>query len=245
MDFICFSKNPARFEMYCFPYAGGGATIYRDWKSLPCEIHALQLPGRENRFHESFLKRLTLVVENLIKISPFSLPSAKGRKPFIFFGHSLGALIAFELVHQLQKNNCSLPQLLIVSGARAPQAQRPIRNIYQYSDSELIKEVKALGGVAQEFFQWPELMKELFPILRADLEMAETYIPTQRAPLKVPILALGGSSDAEVSPEELAAWNLETSQNFESRFFEGGHFFIHSAQKEVLDFLSIKINALS
>ncbi len=245
MDFVCFSKNPARFEMYCFPYAGGGATIYRDWKALPCEVHALQLPGRENRFHENFFKRLTLVVESLIKNGPFSLPSAEKRKPFIFFGHSLGALIAFGLAQQLQENDFTLPQLLIVSGARAPQAQRPIRNIYQYSDSALLQEIKALGGVRPELFQWPELLKELFPILRADLEIAETYTPVKRAPLKIPILALGGSSDSEVSPKELEAWSLETSQNFESQFFEGGHFFIHSAQKEVFHFLSTKINALS
>ncbi len=249
MPFVCFSTNPqSLFNLYCFPYAGAGATAYRDWKKfLPhAEVHALQLPGREDRFNETFIRQIEVLIEHLMEILPFlhQKKDAIDHKPFIFFGHSLGALIAFELTRKLQTENYPIPSLLILSGARAPKAKRLVRNVYQFSDEHLLEEMKNLGGVAPEFLQRPEILKEFFPILRADLEMAETYQSKKMTLLNVPILALGGEDDSEVSAEELNSWEKETTMSFESKFFKGGHFFIHSCREEVLSFISGRINAL-
>lgn len=225
-----------RARLFCFPYAAGSAAVFRNWaKSLPdgIEVMAVQFPGRENRLGESGFTRMGDLIQALETVlTPLF------DRPFAFFGHSLGALIAFELARSLQRRESIMPQLLIVSGSRAPQLPNRDPWVHELPDAELIREINRLSGTPSAILDEPELMELLLPLLRADFALYETYRYTDGPPLSSGIRAFWGENDQDVSLAETEGWREQTRGDFELRCFQGNHFFIHSSEEAVLDALS-------
>ncbi|MFC7439846.1 thioesterase II family protein [Laceyella putida] len=226
--------NPqAELRLFCFPYAGGGASIYTNWQtrfSKRVEVCPVQLPGRENRMLETPISSMAQLVPQLADELEGYLD-----QPFLFFGHSMGALISFELTRELRRRNQPLPQKLIVSAKSAPHVPRRKSFGYASSDVELIAELRELNGTPEEVLQSEELMELFLPIIRADFELVTRYAYQEEEPLSCPILALGGTEDADVPPENLAAWQQVTTGDFSLRLFAGDHFYLFQENTDALD----------
>jgi medium-chain acyl-[acyl-carrier-protein] hydrolase len=229
----CARPNPqAQLRLFCFPYAGGGTLSFRGWNTkLPdnIEIFLAQLPGRESRLHDPLFNSLTALVE---AAEPELLPYFD--KPFAFFGHSMGALISFELATALRRKHGIEPTHLFVSGCRAPQIKRAKPPTYNLTEPEFIEELIRLNGTPREVLEDPELMRLMMPILRADFEVSETYTGDEKSPLNCPISAFGGLHDPEVERKHLKAWCEQTTAPFSLQMFPGDHFFLHTAQSDLL-----------
>ena len=226
----------AKLRMFCFSYAGGNASAYRDWyQKLPndVELCSVQLPGRGARFKEKAFTNLNSLVDALVEaFTPFL------DVPYVFFGHSMGAQVAFELSRRLRDMGLSQPQSLFVSGRRAPNLPAKRRPIHGLPEDQFREEIRRLNGTPAEAFENPELMELVSPILRADCQVIETceYQPSE--PLGIPIIALGGAQDQQVTIDELEHWSRLTCDKFEMRLFSGDHFYIHSATDALLNCLS-------
>jgi surfactin synthase thioesterase subunit len=216
-------------RLFCFPYAGRGASIFRTWSHhLPpeVEVHPVQIPGRESRLSEPPFVRLSPLIEELLDaLSP------KFDIPFAFFGHSMGSLISFELTRLLRKHGGPFPIQLFVSGHRAPQLPLSRLPIHCLPETALLQELRQLKGASEQVLENAELLQLLLPTLRADLALCENYQYRSEPPLDCPIAAFGGLQDSMVSIEEHAAWRAQTRRSFTLHFFPGDHFFLHSAQK--------------
>jgi medium-chain acyl-[acyl-carrier-protein] hydrolase len=233
----------AEVRLFCFPYAGGGASVFRDWAGrLPghVEVCPVQLPGRETRFREPAFTRLAPLVEALAK----SLPPKLDR-PFAFFGHSMGALVAFELGRRLQRDHGLQPTRLFVSGCAAPQSRAPGKTIHALPTAEFREELHRLNGTPAAILDNDELMELLLPTLRADCSLCETYTYVAGPILTFPITALGGLGDDTVSRQDLDAWGEQTTGPFRLLLLPGDHFFLNSARPLLIhalaqDFLEAK-----
>ncbi|AUX39241.1 thioesterase [Sorangium cellulosum] len=228
--------NPAaRLRLFCFPYAGGSASAYSAWwRELPAsvELCTIKLPGREARLREPPFQRLTPLVG--------ALSAALGpwlTKPFALYGHSLGALVAFELARALRRRGAPLPRHLLVSGRRAPHL--PMGEAFHaLPDPEFVAWIRRMGGTPDEVLREPELMELFLPVLRADVAVNEAEPFVAEAPLDCPITAFGGVVDERASPAELEAWRELTRGSFRVEMFPGGHFFLRSAQGPLLRSIS-------
>lgn len=159
-------------------------------------------------------------------------------KPFAFFGHSLGAVIAFELARQLRKQFGIQPDRLFASAARAPQTRPRHRPIHLLPDADFLDELRRLAGTPGELLDNAEFMKFMLPVLRADFALYETYAYAQQPPLDCDITAFGGLQDQRVCRAELEAWRDQTSAAFSLRMFPGDHFFLNATQPLLLNALS-------
>ncbi|GAC43851.1 thioesterase II family protein [Paenibacillus popilliae] len=219
-----------KIRLFCFPYAGGGAYIYRGWReALPIDagVYPIQLPGRENRITEPPICDMKALVDAISEaISPFV------RRPFILYGHSLGARIAFELARHLRRKWNIQPCHLIVSGSRAPHLPES-KPLHHLPDEEFVKELRRFSGTPEALLQSKELMELFIPVLRADFTVDETYVYAAEAPLDCPISAFGGTTDPEAHRKEMEAWASFTSGDFRLDMIEGDHFFL-KAQRDVL-----------
>jgi medium-chain acyl-[acyl-carrier-protein] hydrolase len=236
----CAKPNPqAKFRLFCFHYAGGGASAFRTWSnSLPqsVEVCAIELPGRGSRLMEPPFTQLEPLIQKLTRVL---LPYLD--KPFAFFGHSMGGLVSFELTRLLRREYGVSPVHLLVSGHRAPQLPDPDPPIHALPESEFLQELRRFNGTPQAVLENAELMELLLPTLRADFAVVETYAYTPDPPLDCPIAAFGGLHDREVSCDELEAWREQTNASFLLEMFPGDHFFLHSAGSLLLQSLSQKL----
>lgn len=235
--------NPqAHFRLFCFPYAGAGASIFRTWSNdLPPEIEVcpIQLPGRENRLRESPYTRLSPLIQTL---APLLRPYLD--IPFAFFGHSLGALISFELTRELRRQNWPVPVHLFISGSRAPQIPDLDLPIHRLPEPKFLESLRRLNGIPEEVLQNPDLMQLFLPVLRSDFAILETYFYSTQEPLDCPIFAFGGMEDRKVSQEALAVWRDQTCGEFRLQRFPGDHFFLHSNQQPLLQTIAQEIQKL-
>lgn len=229
-------KPQANLRLFCFPYAGGGAQIFSTWsKELPNQIEVcpVELPGRGRRWQETPFMELPPLVETIANaIAPLL------NRPYAFFGHSIGALIAFELARFFRQKNASEPVYLFVSSRRAPQLQDPDPPSHTLPDDELIRKLNWLKGTPQNALNDPELMQLWLPVLRADLAVGETYTYISQKPLSCPIIALGGRQDPAIRRGGLRQWREQTTGTFSKHLFRGNHFFLHSAQPRLLKLLA-------
>jgi len=227
--------NPA-LRLLCIPYAGGGAAAFRGWPAeLPDQIdcRAVQLPGRGERMREPLWKSLPPIVESVTRdLLPFL------DAPLALFGHSMGAIIAFELARMLRAAYGVNLAHLFVSGRPAPHLPYSRKPIYNLPDGEFVEAVHRMGGLPAEIRDEAELMQLIVPVLRADFSVSQTYAYVPGPPLDCPITAFGGVSDADVSREQLEAWRGHTARPFSLHMFEGGHFFIHTSSAAVCKILS-------
>jgi medium-chain acyl-[acyl-carrier-protein] hydrolase len=223
-------KPRARRRLFCFPYAGGGAAVYRGWPAdLPADLEVcpVQLPGREGRLREAPFTRPAPLIQALAD----ALASYWGELPFAFFGHSMGAMLSFELARELRRRGQPQPVHLFASGRRAPQQRPREEDIHDLPEAEFIAKLRELNGTPEEVLQHAELMKLVAPVLRADFAVNETYAYTEEPPFDFAISAFGGLADSEVTREDLAAWQIHTRARFRLRMLPGDHFFLHGARK--------------
>jgi len=229
-------NSKARLRLFCFPYAGAGASTFQSWSNLvptDVEICAIQLPGREDRLSEPPFTHLSYLVQTLTRVlRPFL------KMHFAFFGHSMGGLISFELARQLRRQRESLPIHLFISGFRAPQLPDLQPTLHGLPKPVFERELRKLQGTPEGVLQNPELMNLLLPLLRADFAVCENYVYSTGDPLNCPISVFGGLEDGKVSPEELSAWHFQTRGSFILRMFPGDHFFLQSARKQLLGALA-------
>ena len=235
-------RSQEKLRLFCFPYAGGGASIFRNWAAhLPAEVElcAIQLPGRGHRLMEPCFSQLTPLVHTLADIL---LPHLE--QPFAFFGHSMGALISFELTRHLNKQFHICPSQLFVSGHGAPQLPRLSPPIHNLPDEKFCEELRRLNGTPEEILEQPEIVQLLLPCLRADFAMCETYCYLADSPLTCPVTAFGGLQDQEVSREQIEGWNTQTNAPFLLKMLPGNHFFLHTSEPLFLQMLSQELHRL-
>jgi medium-chain acyl-[acyl-carrier-protein] hydrolase len=237
-SWIAFRKpnKQARLRLFCFPYAGTGAATFRTWSDgLPADVEVcpVQFPGRGTRLQEAPFTRLSPLVRTLAQTLAPLLD-----RPFAFFGHSLGALVGFELARQLRRQSAVQPVRLFVSAGRAPQLADRHRPLHALPEGEFLAELRRLNGTPGHLLDEMDLMQLMLPVLRADFAAYETYAYSPEPPLGCVITCFGGSQDRRVSRGELEAWRDQTRAAFSLRMFPGDHFFLNAAQPLLLQVLS-------
>jgi len=223
-------------RVFCVPYAGAGASAFRAWPNTfpdDIELCSLQPAGRERRIAEPLAVSMPDIVNPLVSDIVDLLDV-----PFAFFGHSMGALVAFEATRELARRNLGQPVHLIVSGVRAPRTIRRTPELHRLPDAQRVAELRRLGGTPSEVLAQSELLAIILPVLRADLTAYETYEFIPDGPLACPISAWGGRSDRDLNDEELVAWGQETTGPFTVRHFDGGHFYLIGAAGAVTSALA-------
>ncbi|MEE1843858.1 alpha/beta fold hydrolase [Streptomyces sp. NPDC007076] len=239
----CFRPAPdAGAQLVCFPHAGGSASGYH---SLTTEIAGtaealvVQYPGRHDRIAEPFAERLGDVVDAVLPSIP-----ANGRRPLILFGHSMGALLAYETARRLAAEGRE-PAALIVSGSEGPSLPRRERFPQPPSDEDLIGEMRLLSGTDDELLTHPEILQLALPPLRADYAMLGARVHVPGPPLRCPVVALTGDDDPRVSIEGVQAWERETEGPFERHVLTGGHFFLGDHLTYVADLVAAQVSGRS
>lgn len=228
------ARPHARLRLFCFPHAGGGASVFREWyRSLPEEIEvcAVQLPGRENRLRDQPIANMVDLIGQLSDVLEPALD-----RPYALFGHSMGALIAFEFARRSQQVQ-NAPLQLFLSGRNAPKIAYPheLENPrHRLSKDALIDELRLIHGTPTEILDNQELMAALLPTLRADFALVETYAYGKGQPLSCPIHAFGGDDDTFTSRAGLDSWAEETEGAFQADILPGDHFFIASQRPALL-----------
>lgn len=242
---ISFPKpNPAAaLRLFCFPYAGGGSNVYYRWASrLPdqVELCLVHLPGRERRLQETPFDRLSQLVQALERpLLPYL------DRPAAFWGHSMGGLICFELARHLRRAYGLRPAQLFISAAGAPRRLRWPDSVQNQQPLQFLDEVQRLNQMSRLTPDMAALVQLMLPALKADLALCASYCYEPEPPLDCAISAFGGLDDQQVTGEDLDAWREETTGRFALRLFGGDHFFIHSAETEVLKALSEELMRLA
>ncbi len=228
-------NHSAKYRLFCFPYAGGGALVYRNWPNFfpeNFEVCFVHLPGREKRLNEKPFRDVFSLVEALI---PGLLPYLD--KPFIFFGYSMGALIGYETASILQKKFNVRPELLVVSAHNAPGVCVNEEKVHTLDDERFIQKLREMKGTDEALLQNKEIMDLLLPILRADFAISENYSSKENYSLNCPIMAIGGTEDPDVPEKNLSLWQNYTNSLFNLRMLQGGHFFIHRNEKMLTELI--------
>jgi surfactin synthase thioesterase subunit len=221
------------------PYAGGGIAPFRLWfKSLPedVEVLAAQLPGREARLNEAPLPSIATMVETLQPAV-----DAAADLPYAIFGHSMGALLAFELTAALEASGCRPPTHLFVSAHRAPDEENPDSPMHALPEPAFLDEMqRRYAAIPDEIRNEPELLALLLPTLRADLGAVETYTHTAGRMVRCPVSVYGGEDDVHPRPDQLAGWSRVTGRPARVRLYPGGHFYLHTQGPALIGDLSAR-----
>jgi surfactin synthase thioesterase subunit len=217
----------AALRLYCFHHAGGGAAVYRGWPEAVgpgVEIVAVRLPGRENRFGEPRFRRMADVVEALRGPLRAGLD-----RPYAFFGHSLGALVAYETARVLVRDAVPPPVHLFAAASPFPDRGWPLLpggQLHALPDDALIERLRGYGGLPESVLAQQAMLDIMLPTIRDDLEIGSTYQAPGTGLLRCPVTVLAGARDEMVSQEGLAGWRMSTTGPFQTRVIHGGHFFV-------------------
>ncbi|MDT0344370.1 thioesterase II family protein [Streptomyces litchfieldiae] len=225
-----------RLRLVCFPHAGGAASFYYPVSQAlhpDIEVLSLQYPGRQDRRTEPPVPDIMPLAE---QVAEALLPWKEG--PWAFFGHSMGAVVAFEAARILEGTPGAAPLTqLIVSGRRAPGTRRD-EAVHERDDDGLIAEMRRLNGTESGVLDNEELLRMVLPALRNDYRAIETYRGDPGARVSCPITALIGDDDPKATVEETRAWAEHTTGGFDMHVFRGGHFFLVDRQLEVLELIT-------
>ena len=223
-------ENP-RLRLFCIPYAGGNAQAFHKWGAhfKRDELFSMQLPGRAFRIREPCIRDCSQMINAMMKEMDPHLDT-----PFALYGHSMGALLAFELARGLRRTNRPSPQGLIVSGRRAPQVGGAGPVSFDTPDNEFWGAIGKLYGTPKTLLDSPDLQAMLLPTFRADFELLGKWTYEEEAPLECPIWAMGGDSDPGICVDAIKGWEEQTSAEFQHRIFAGGHMFIQQKEAELL-----------
>jgi medium-chain acyl-[acyl-carrier-protein] hydrolase len=226
------SAEHVRMRLFCFHYAGATASIFRSWQAaLPKEVEvvAVQLPGREYRLAEPLLTDMKEIAPAVAEILPPLLD-----KPYVFFGHSMGVLLGFDVIRILRAQGLRQPELLIASGRNAPQFRWRDAGLQELPDDEFIAAVRDYNGTPEALLSDESLRELWLPRLRADLTVSGTYEYVDQRPLDCPVVVLVGEEDSLVTEPGLQGWFTQTTGDVQFFHYPGNHFFLHSAEQLVL-----------
>lgn len=235
--------NPgARLRLFCFPSAGGGASAYMPWTELlpaGVELCRVQLPGRESRFVEPAYEDLDDLLEPLTDaLRPFF------DVPFALFGHSMGALIGYEMTRRLRDAGDPTPAGFYASGHRAPHMPLRRQLWAELPEDELVRELRELDGIPRELLGNEEILEVVLPTLRCDLRLYEAYQHEPGEPLPCPLAAFGGDSDLLVDMDEIEGWRQHSSVATDIHVYGGNHFFLQSQRDAFLRDFSRHLSGL-
>jgi len=228
-------NKSTKLLLYCFPYAGGSAYIFERWKkklSDEIELLGIQLPGRGIRMAEKPITSIHIMADILAN----KINQSSGSTPYAFFGHSMGATLAHEIILRIQNKKSQSSQIkhLFVSASKAPQLANTNKQIHKLSDMELIEELRQYNGTSAEIFEDQELLKQVLPTVRADFQASENYIYENSKPISTNITVFGGTNDQYVNRNELMDWKYRTNKNFQIHMLQGDHFFIFPQEDYIL-----------
>lgn len=222
------SASASPMPLVCFPYAGAGPSIYRQWsEQLGPEIAVIgiHLPGRGTRLREPPIPVMETLVTELVPALVTALAPHTGT-PYAFLGQSLGALIAFETVRELRRQGVPLPCCLVVASEEGPRVPDPDPPVHEMSDDDMVAEMnRRYDAIPRDLLEEPALLDLLLPALRGDMALTERHVYREEPPLTLPLFAFGGRDDT-VSESDLRAWSDETRGPFHWQMFPGGHFFL-------------------
>ena len=217
-------RASVRVRLFCLPYAGGSAALYRAWPDLlPADIEVcpIELPGRGRRIRQPAIRSMADLVNGLLK----EMEEAWFETPFAIFGHSMGAMVAFEFCQELARRGQTLPTHLHLSAA-VPQGVLPRAPLHQMSDDEFVDAVRALNGTPDELFAHPELLALVMPVLRADFQLVETWTPTREVPLAIPTSLHLANRDRLAPPASATRWEPFLTSAPAVKIYTGDHFFL-------------------
>ena len=242
--FFCMRPKPlASIRLFCFPFGGGGASVFHQWSDAmgdDIEIRALQLPGRETRYSEPRGKDVNYLVKNIVQALV-----AYQDKPFALFGYSLGSLLAFEVCRELRRQKLQMPEHLFIAALHAPHLPPPHPPISSLADQEFVETVEYYYQPPGEAWNNQELREFLLPVLRDDIALYESYVYQQGEPLQCPIDVFAGDQDRSIPLELMRSWSEQTSSTVKQHVFNGGHFFIDDSVNEIQTLVSNSLTRIS
>lgn len=220
----------SRVRLFCLPHAGSGTAIFHSWKrSLPSivDVCPILLPGREARLSDPLYTDSQALIQKIAEAIELHLD-----KPYALFGHSMGALLAFEVARQLHDKGLRPPSYLFVSGRIAANLPLEHGRTHDLPTPDFLAELdRRYGGLPRQLLQNQELLDIYLPILRADMQVLETHPYGDRLPLDCPIIAFAGSNDQSVPDESLHAWSTLTRSTFSVHRIPGDHFYLATTGK--------------
>lgn len=221
---------PAR--LFAFPYAGATARVFAPLAqalAARVEVCVVEYPGRGTRWGEPLLRSVDALVDGvLLALRPLL------DRPFALFGYSLGGAAAFEVARALRRENAANPAALLIAARHAAHLVDGRPAIWDLPTPRFMEELRALGGAPAEVLAQAELMELVLPVVRADLQAAQTYCYRDEPPLDVPITVFAGAADPIAPPPEVDAWRAQTTGAFTAHVFPGGHFFMNDAQSDFI-----------
>ncbi|MFI6513271.1 thioesterase II family protein [Streptosporangium sp. NPDC050855] len=216
-------------QVVCFPHAGGSASYYHPLSATlapSAEVLAVQYPGRQDRRGEPLFRGIHPLADRIAEVL-----LREEERPRAFFGHSMGAIIAFEVARRLGDRG---PGLLFASGRRAPSRDR-LETVHLLGENGLIAHLQEVNGAEAAFLEDEEIRELVLPVIRSDYRAIETYRPADLTPLSCPIVALTGDADPLTSVDDARAWSEVTTGDFDLRVFSGGHFFVADHRQAVIE----------
>lgn len=226
-----------KVKLFCFPYAGGSATVYERWRGYlnpSIKLCPVELSGRGTRFNEPLYKNMNELIEDIYEYIEDELDDSL----YSFWGHSMGGLISYELAHKAISNSKNVPERLFISGRVAPSVKREKNFLYKLPDEEFKKELMKLDGISKELYESKELCDIFIPILRSDFKITETFEENHRAnKLNCDISVFYGQED-DMAFEEVAEWKKYTNRQCNIHKFKGGHFFINEHIREISNIIN-------
>lgn len=235
--------HTATHEVVCFPPAGGSSSTFQTWPrhASSLQVSAALLPGRETRLGERAVTEMSTLVALL---ADALRPPAT--RPYALYGHSMGALVAFELTRELRARSLPMPAALFVAGRDGPQ-YADTDQVHHLPDGQLLERLRAWDGLAtddqQDLPQYDELLALMLPTIRADLTLAETYEYQPQSPLPVPVHVVRGAADPLVRPDD-GGWREQTSVECTVTEFPGGHFFVQHHERAIVRFVANTLDAM-
>jgi medium-chain acyl-[acyl-carrier-protein] hydrolase len=234
-------RKPGRCRLFCFPYAGGGASLFANWTSLApaAEVAPVQLPGRENRLREPPFQSLDAMIPPLLAALGSQLYG-----PWAVFGHSFGGLVAYEFARAAVRDGHQQPEALFVSACRPPDVEsRFAQTLHTLGDDDLVKALEDLGASPTPVFTDPEMRRLILPAVRADIQLCETYRHEYDDVLDCPIVAFSGAEDHHADAAEMKRWHEFTHGPFAQEIVPGGHFFLKSHPQLLLKHVKDRLDA--
>jgi surfactin synthase thioesterase subunit len=222
-------------QLFCFPHAGGSASFYFPVSTAltpAIDVAAIQYPGRQDRRAEPGVSSIHELADAI-----FHAVRPLANRSLAFFGHSMGAILAYEVALRLEDAGTAPLARLYVSGRRAPSCHRE-ETLHQQSDQALIAELKHLSGTSSDLLTDPEALEMILPAIKCDYQAIETYRPRNTQPLRAPITAIVGDEDSRVTLDEAKAWHGHSAVSFDLRVLPGGHFYLVDRAHEVIDLIA-------
>lgn len=229
----------SKVKLFCIPYAGGSAAIYKKWEGLlenDIELIPIELAGRGKRSNDALYADVPAAVDDIFSIISRQLVDGK---PYAIFGHSMGAMLTYELIQKIRLNHLPEPIHAFFSGRGAPHVLSNREKMYhEMPDEEFKQEIMDLGGTPKEFFDYPELVDYLLPILKNDFKISEIAEKRQDIiPLDCEITVMVGKEENELDAESVHGWMKHSKKMCTVHYFNGGHFFINDSADRITDII--------